>query len=183
MIKLCLDDDASKRPTSSALLPQLKRIEKAVLKSYSIQEQDSNVQLAMWRMQKDLESKDSEAVRVNNRKAELVSQKLEVDQKVIDVKERIGNVNLRLRLQGKTVPSVPISDSGLQVMSAPTANEPSVTSSPEDVPETGRPYQWCFKYGRCVCVLFTVSNRYRICFSCIHKHHMMYISNAGGYSV
>ena len=75
MIKLCLDDNASKRPTSSALLPRMKRIEKVVLKSYSIQEQDSNVQLAMWRMQKDLESKDSEVVRANSRKADLVSQK------------------------------------------------------------------------------------------------------------
>ena len=162
VIKLCLNDDASTRPTSTTLLPQMKRTEKAVLKSYSIQEQDSNVQLAMWRMQKDLENRNTEVVRVNSRKAELVSQKSEVDQKVTNIKERIENVYMRLRLQGRTVPSSPIFDSGLQVMSAPTANEPDVTSSlVEGVSETRGPCQWCFKYGRCVCVLFTVSNRYQ----------------------
>ena len=155
MIKLCLDDDASTRPTSTTLLPQMKRIEKTVLKSYSVQEQDSNVQLAMWRMQKDLENRDGEAVRVNRVNAELVSQSSVADQKVKNLRERIENVHLRLRLEGKAVPSVPLSDSSLQV-SAPTANE-SNTSLVGEIPEPRRPCQWCFVHGRCVCSLFTVS--------------------------
>ena len=160
VIKLCLDDDASKRPTSSTLLPQIKRTEETVLKGYSIEEQDSNVQLAMWRMQKDLESKDSEALRVNKVNTELVSQSSVADEKVKNLKERVENVHLRLRLQGKTVPSVPLTDSRFHEMSALAAREPSVSSTlvgVEDLPETRRPYQWCFKHGRCVFALFTVS--------------------------
>ena len=157
VIKLCLDDDASTRPTSSTLLPQMKRVEKTVLKSYSVQEQDSNVQLAMWRMQKDLESKDSEALRMSKMKAELVSQSSISDQKVKNLKERIEHVHLRLRLQGKTVPSVPLSDSGLHEMSVLSASEPSNTPLVEEMPETSGHCQWCFKHGKCVCGLFTVS--------------------------
>ena len=158
MIKLCLDDDASKRPTSSALLPQLKRIEKTVLKSYSIQEQDSNVQLAMWRMQKDLESKDGEVVHVNRRKADLVSQKSEANRKIQNLRENIENIQLRLRLQGKTVPTVPLSDSSLHEMSAYAANEPSTSTLAEEFPEMREPYRWCFKEGKCVFGLFIVSS-------------------------
>ena len=157
VIKLCLDDDASTRPTSSTLLPQMKRVEKTVLKSYSVQEQDSNVQLAMWRMQKDLESKDSEALRMSKMKAELVSQSSISDQKVKNLRERIEHVHLRLRLQGKTVPSVPLSDSGLHEMSVLSATEPSNTPLVEEMPETSGHCQWCFKHGKCVCGLFTVS--------------------------
>ena len=160
VIKLCLDNDASKRPPCNTLLPQMKRIEKAVLKSDSIQEQDSNVQLAMWRMQKDLETRNSEAVRMNSRKAELVSQRSEADQKVKNLRDRVDNAHLRLRLQGKTVPIsiVDHTHSGLQEMPAPTANEPDVASTLiEDISETRGSSWWCFKYGRCVCVLFTVS--------------------------
>ena len=156
VIKLCLDDDVAKRPTSSTLLPQMKRVEKAVLKSYSVQEQDSNVQLAMWRMQKDLENRDSEAVRVNRVNAQLVSQSSISDQKVKNLRERIENIHLRLRLQGKTVPSVPLSDSGLHEMSTPAVNESS-TSLVDEIPESRRTCQWCFIHGRCVCNLFTVS--------------------------
>ena len=68
---MCLDDDVSNHPTMQTLLPQMKRMEKALLQSSSAQEEHSNVQLAMWRMQKYLENKNSEAVRVSNRKAEL----------------------------------------------------------------------------------------------------------------
>ena len=157
VIKLCLDDDADKRPTSSTLLPQIKRIEKTVLKSYSVQEQDSNVQLAMWRMQKDLEARDSEVLRVNDRKAELVSQRSVADQKVKIIRERIENVHLRLRLQGKTVPSVPLSDSSVHEMSVFSINEPSVTPLVDEMPEARGRLQWCFRHGRCVCGLFTVS--------------------------
>ena len=157
VIKLCLDDDASTRPMSSTLLPQMKRIEKTVLKSYSVQEQDSNVQLAMWRMQKDLESKDSEALRMSKKKAELVSQSSISDQKVKNLRERIENVQLRLRLQGKTAPSVPLSDSSLHKMSVLSASEPSNTPLGEEMPEARSRCQWCFKHGKFVCGLFTVS--------------------------
>ena len=62
LIKLCLDDDASDRPIMQTLLPQMKWKEKAVLQSSSAQDEDSNVQLAMWRMQRELEKKESEVV-------------------------------------------------------------------------------------------------------------------------
>ena len=133
----------------------MKRVEKTVLKSYSVQEQDSNVQLAMWRMQKDLENRDGEAVRVNRVNAQLVSQSSVADQKVKNLRECIENVHLRLRLEGKAVPNLPFSDSSLQV-SAPTANETS-TLLVDEIPEPRRPCQRCFKLGTCVCSLFTVS--------------------------
>ena len=157
VIELCLNDDASKRPASNTILLEMKRIEKTVLKSYSVQEQDSNVQLAMWRMQKDLEGKDSEALRMSKMKAELVSQSSISDQKVKNLRERIEHVHLRLRLQGKTVPSVPLSDSGLHEMSVLSASEPSNAPLVEEMPETSGRCQWCFKHGKFVCGLFTVS--------------------------
>ena len=157
VIELCLNDDATKRPASNTILLEMKRVEKTVLKSYSVQEQDSNVQLAMWRMQKDLEGKDSEALRMSKMKAELVSQSSTSDQKVKNLRERIENVHLRLRLQGKTVPSVPLSDSSLHEMSVLSASEPSNAPLVEEMPEARGRCQWCFKHGKFVCGLFTVS--------------------------
>ena len=151
LVKLCLDDDASKRPTSQMLLLQMKRMEKAVLQSPSAQEGNSNVQLAMWRMQKDLENKDSEAVRVNNRKAELVSECSIADQEVKNLKEQIGNVQLRLRLQGRTVSLI---ENNVFVGASYSVNDESPQLVVEEMPETRRP--WCFKHGKCVCCLFTV---------------------------
>ena len=150
LVKLCLDDDASNRPIMQTLLPQMKRIEKAVLQSSSAQEEDSNVQLAMWRMQKDLENKGSEVVRVNNRKAELVSQSSIADQEVKNLRERIENVQLRLRLQGRTIPLI---ESIVYEGAYYSVNEESQLLVGE-MPETRRP--WCFKHGKCVCCLFTV---------------------------
>ena len=167
VIKLCLDDNATKRPASNTILLEMKLIEKTVLKSYSVQVQDSNVQLAMWRMQKDLESKDSEAVRVSKMKAELVSQSSISDQKVKNLRERIENAQLRLRLQGKTVPSVPLSDSGLHEMSVLSASEPSNTPLVEEIPETKGHFQWCCKHGKFVCGLFTVSLKLTTLHGCI----------------
>ena len=151
LIKLCLNDDASKRPTSQTLLPQMKRVEKAVLQSSSAQAEGSNVQLAMWRMQKDLENKESEAVRTNNRKAELVRQSAIADQEVKNLRERIENVQLRLRLQGRTVPVI---ESNMLEGGSYSVNDQSPLLVVGDMPETRRP--WCFKQGKCVCCLFTV---------------------------
>ena len=150
LIKLCLDDDASKRPTSQTLLPQMKRMEKAVLQSSSAQAEGSNVQLAMWRMQKDLENKESVAVRTNNRKAELVRQSGIADQEVRNLREHIENAQLRLRLQGRTVPV--IEDNVFEGASY-SVNDQSRLLAVGEMPETRR---WCFKHGKCVCCLFTV---------------------------
>ena len=151
LIKLCLDNDASKRPTSQTLLPQMKRVEKAVLQSSSAREEDSNVQLAMWRMQKDLENKESEAVRTNNRKAELVRQSAIADKEVRNLRERIENVQMRLRLQGRTVPVI---ESNMLEGGSYSVNDQSPLLVVGEMPETRRP--WCFKQGKCVCCLFTV---------------------------
>ena len=150
LIKLCLDDDASNRPIMQTLLPQMKRMEKAVLQSSSAQEEDCNVQLAMWRMQKDLENTESEVVCTNNRKAELVSQTAIADQEVKNLRERIENVQLRLRLQGRTVPLI---ESNVYEGAYYSINDESQLLVGE-MPETRRP--WCFKHGKCVCCLFTV---------------------------
>ena len=150
LVKLCLDDDASNRPIMQTLLPQLKRVEKAVLQSSSTQEEDNNVQLAMWRMQKDLQNKDSEAVRVNNRKAELARQSSTADQEVKNLREQIDNVQLRLRLQGRTIPLI---ESIVYEGAYYSVNDESQLLVGE-MPETRRP--WCFKHGKCVCCLFTV---------------------------
>ena len=151
LIKLCLDDDASNRPIMQTLLPQMKRKEKAVLQSSSAQEEDSNVQLAMWRMQKDMENKDSEVVRVNNRKAELARQSSTADQEVKNLRERIENAQLKLRLQGRTVPLI---ESNVFEGASYSINDQSPLLGVEEMPETRRP--WCFKHGKCVCCLFTV---------------------------
>ena len=150
LVKLCLDDDVSKRPTMQTLLLQMKRMEKAVLQSSSAQEEDSNVQLAMWRMQKHLENKESESVRVNNRKAELVSQSSTADQEVKNIRERIENVQLRLRLQGKTIPVI---ESNVYEGTYYSVNDESQLLVGE-MPETRRP--WYYKEGKGVCCLFTV---------------------------
>ena len=155
LVKLCLDDDASKRPTSQTLLPQMKRIEKAVLQRYSAQEETSNVQLAMWRMQKDLENKESEAVRVSNMKADLVSQSSIADQEVKNLRERIENVQLRFRLQGRAIPSIPLIESNMSEGGSRSVNDESPLLRIEETPETRR--LWYLKEGRCVCCLFTVS--------------------------
>ena len=153
LVKLCLDDDASNRPTSEILLPQMKRMEKAVLQSSSAHEEDSNVHLAMWRMQKDLENKDSEAVRVSNRKAELAHQSSTADQEVKNLREQIDNVQLRFRLQGRTIPLI---ESNVYEGAYYSVNDksPQVVVGEMPAAETRRP--WCFKHGKCVCCLFTV---------------------------
>ena len=151
LVKLCLDDDASKRPTSQILLPQMKRMEKAVLQSSSAQEENSNVQLAMWRMQKDLENKNSQVVRVNSRKAELISQSSTADQEVKNLRERIESAQLRLRLQGRAIPFI---ESKVYEGANYSVNDESLQVVIEEMPETRRP--WCFKHGKCVCCLFTV---------------------------
>ena len=162
LVKLCLDDDVSNRPTSQILLPQMKRMEKAVLQSSSAQEADSNVQLAMWRMQKDMENKDSEAVRVNNRKAELARQSSTAEQEVKNLRERIENVQLRLCLQGRTIPLI---ESNLYEGAYYSVNEETQLLV-EEMPETRHP--WCFKHGKCVCCLFTVCETKYWGTSCIH---------------
>ena len=151
LIKLCLDDDASKRPASEILLPQIKRMEKAVLQSSSAQEEDSNVQLAMWRMQKELENKDSEVVRLSNRKSELVSQSSLADQEVQGLREQIDSVQLRLRLKGRAIPLI---ESIVYEGANYSVNDESPQLVVEEMPETRR--SWCFKHGKCVCCLFTV---------------------------
>ena len=169
LIKLCLDDDASNRPIMQALLPQMKRVEKAVLQSSSAQEEDSNVQLAMWRMQRELEKKENEVVRTNDRKAELVSQSSTAVQEVTDLRESIENVHLRLRLHGRSIPNVPHFDGKTYEMAPHSANEPSLQLLPvnfEESPEARRP--WCFRQGKSVCCLFTVRLQALMFIWCIH---------------
>ena len=151
LVKLCLDDDVSNRPIMQTLLPQMKRVEKAVLQSSSAQDEDSNVQLAMWRMQKDMENKDSEAVRVNNRKAELARQSSTADQEVKNLREHIENVQLRLCLQGRTIPLI---ESNLYEGAYHSSVNEETQLLVGELPETRR--LWCFKHGKCVCCLFTV---------------------------
>ena len=72
------------------------------------------------------------------------------DREVRNLRERIENVQLRLRLQGRTVPV--IEDNVFEGASY-SVNEESPLLSVEEMPETRRP--WCFKHGKGVCCLFT----------------------------
>ena len=172
LIKLCLNDDASKRPTSQMLLPQMKMMEKAVMQSSSAQAEDSNVQLAMWRMQKDLEDKESEAVRTNNMKAELVRQSAIADQEVRNLREHIENVQMRLRLQGRTVPII---EGNMLEGGSNSVNDQSPLLVVGEMPETRRP--WCFKQGKCVCCLFTVRFNIMCCIVMYAAHSSCYFGS------
>ena len=88
---------------------------------------------------------------VNNRRSELVSQSSIADQEVRNLKERIENVQLRLRLQGRTIPLI---ESIVYEKAYYSVNDESLQVAIEEMPETRRP--WCFKHGKCVCCLFTV---------------------------
>ena len=64
------------------------------------------------------------------------------------------NVELRLRLQGKTIPLI---ESNVYEGAYYSVNDESLQVAIEEMPETRRP--WCFKQGKCVCCLFTVRLR------------------------
>ena len=159
--KLCLENNESMRPSSSMLLAEMKKIEVTVLEGgITADTEANNIQLAMWRMQKAVQKKETEMS-----KAIVENQNLQTDiSRFSDTFQRLEQHLERLQLESQLESSTMLDVSGSRVhgAAASTGSERDSLLTHEigladEVVGRTNPCQHCFQWGKCACCLFTVS--------------------------
>ena len=158
MTRLCLENEAMKRPASKMLLSEVKHIEAAVLEGgIAADAEASNIQLAMWRMQNAVQKKEADIAKVNEE-----NQSIQSNVSRLTEKARLLNQHLdRLRLESQMQePILDISTSGdftTEQLSGSNTGPASMSVAEMETASSGR-CQACCRQGKCACFLITVSS-------------------------
>ena len=155
--RLCLENEAMKRPTSKMLLSEMKHIEAAVLEGgIAGGTEASNIQLAMWRMQNAVQKKEADIAKMNEDNQSMRSNISRLSENARFLNQHLDR--LRLESQMEESPILNISTSGyVSTKHSDTSTGPgSIGAVEEERASSGR-CQACCRQGKCACCLITVS--------------------------
>ena len=168
---LCLEDKGMNRPTSAMLLAEMKRIEVTVLEGdMAAGMEASNIQLAMWRMQRAVQKKETEIAEVNVANQSLQSNISRYNENARRLEQHLEHLHLESQMEESI--ALDVSSSRVHYMSHQTGSEtdPLLSSETHTVSDTGSAAtatsdvetapsgkcHSCFRQGKCACCLFTV---------------------------
>ena len=161
IIHFCLENEGLNRPTSTMLLTEMKRIEGTLLEgSKAAETEASNIQLAMWRMQKAVQKKETEIATVNEESQALQTDVSRMSGSVHRLEQHLEHLQLESQLERSTV--LEDSSSGhwtsalTDSLLVPETSSVAETDDATEESPTGLT-QCCFQKGKCACCLFTVS--------------------------
>ena len=164
--KLCLESEGSMRPSSAMLLAEMKKIEATVLEADIRPETEiSNIQLALWRMQRAVQKKESEIAKVNIENQSLQTEISTISENFQRLEQHLGRIQLESQLESSAMFDVTSSRVYLNETHTGSETDSLLVHEMSLAAETvGRrnPCQCCFQWGKCACCLFTVS----ICMVC-----------------
>ena len=159
--KLCLENQEAMRPTSTMLLAEMKKIEVTILESgIAVEAEASSIQLAMWRMQKAVQKKETEIAKMSEETRSLQTNisKFSEDARILE--QHLEHLQLESQLER----SAELEDSGsghwtsasTDSLLVPETSAMAETDHATEEAPTGLA-QCCFQRGKCACCLFTVS--------------------------
>ena len=159
--KLCLENQEDMRPTSTMLLAEMKKIEVTVLEGgMSAETEASSIQLAMWRMQKAMQKKETEIAKMSEETRSLQTNISKFSANARLLEQHLEHLQLESQLERSTV--LEDSSSGHWTSALTDSLLVHETSSVAETDHgteeslTGLA-QCCFHRGKCACCLFTVS--------------------------
>ena len=159
MTRLCLENEAMKRPTSKMLLSEMKQIEAAVLEGgIAADTEASNIQLAMWRMQNTVQKKEADIAKMKEETQSMQSNVSRLAENTRLLKQHLDR--LRLESQMPESPVLDISTSGYFTTEQSSGSNTGLASmdvSEMETASSGR-FQACCRQGKCACCLITVSS-------------------------
>ena len=159
--KLCLENQEEMRPTSTMLLAEMKKIEVTVLESgMSAETEANNIQLAMWRMQKAVQKKETEIAMMSDETRSLQTNITKFSANARILEQHLEHLQLESQLGRSTV----LEDSNrghwtsalTDLLLVPETSAMTETDHATEEAPTGLA-QCCFQRGKCACCLFTVS--------------------------
>ena len=172
MTMLCLENEGMKRPSSKMLLTEVKQIEASLLEGGMAAETEaSNVQLAMWRMQKAVQKKESEIASVNEDNQSMQSNISRLTENARWLEHHLDRLQLESQMQESALLDISSSGAFTTVHTGSEA-DPLLASRSRTDSETGSAAtavadmetastgrcKSCFRQGKCACCLFTVSS-------------------------
>ena len=155
--RLCLEDEAVKRPTSKMLLSEMKHIEAAVLEGgIAADTEASNIQLAMWRMQNAVQKKEADIAKMNEENQSMQSNISRLSENARFLNQHLDR--LRLESQMEESPILDLSTSGyFSTEHSDSSTGPASTGVVEEERASSGRWQFCCRQGKCACCLITVS--------------------------
>ena len=178
--KLCLENEGINRPTSTMLLAEMKKSEAIILESgISAETEASNIQLAMWRMQKAVQKKETEIATVNVANQSLQSNISRFNENARRLEQHLEHLHLESQMEE----SIMLDDSSSTVhyisphVQTGLETDPLLSSETHTSSDTGSATatisevetaasgncHCCFRQGKCACCLFTVSILHMLC--------------------
>ena len=159
MTKLCLENEAMKRPTSKMLLSEVKQIEAAIVEGgIAAGTESSNIQLAMWHMQNAVQKKEADIAKMKEETQSMQSNVSRLSENARMLKQHLDH--LLLESQMPESPILEVSTSGYFTTEQPSgsnAGPASMGITEMERASNGR-CQACFRQGKCACCLITVSS-------------------------
>ena len=100
MTKLCLENEAIKRPTGKMLLAEVRKIESTVLEGgVAADTEASNIQLAMWRMQNAVQKKETDIAKMNEENQGMQSNISRLAENARRLKQHLDHLHLESEMQ------------------------------------------------------------------------------------
>ena len=175
--QLCLENEGSMRPSSAMLLAEMKKVEATVLEADIGPETEiSNIQLALWRMQRAVQKKEVEIAKVNTENQSLQTDISRFSENFQRLEQHLEHLQLESQLESSA--TFDVTSSRVYLNETHTGSETDSLLVHEMSSATGtlgrtNPCQCCFQWGKCACCLFTVST-YMVCngavFSLSYSH-------------
>ena len=155
--RLCLENEAMKRPTSKMLLSEMRHIEAAVLEGgIAGGTEASNIQLAMWRMQNAVQKKEADIAKMNEDNQSMQSNISRLSENARFLNQHLDR--LRLESQMEESPILNISTSGyVSTEHSDSSTDPTSIGAVEEERASSGRCQACCRQGKCACCLITVS--------------------------
>ena len=159
--QLCLENEGSMRPSSAMLLAEMKKVEATVLEAdIGPETEASNIQLALWRMQRAVQKKEVEIAKVSTENQSLQTEISTFSENFQRLEQHLEHLQLESQLESSTTFDVTSSRVYLNETHTGSETDSLLVHEMSSAAETvGRrnPCQCCFQWGKCACCLFIVS--------------------------
>ena len=156
--QLCLENEGSMRPSSAILLAEMKKVEATILEAdIGPETEASNIQLAMWRMQKAVQKKETEIAKVNTENQSLQTEISTISENFQRLEQHLEGLQLESQLESSATFDVTSSRVYLNETHTGSETDSLLVHEMSSAATTVG-----FQGGTCACCLFIVST-YMVC--------------------